>query len=133
MPHFTVVSYNVEFSKYGSSSTVAAVGAADADIVCLQETGGNWEPALHAAYSKRYTYELHYPDGHPTGAMTVLSRYPVTDLGVQDAPSGWHPRAKRLRGSVKTFAISSSPCATQPNVSAMRRVLTPMPNAHSKT
>jgi endonuclease/exonuclease/phosphatase family metal-dependent hydrolase len=91
VPHFTVVSYNVEYNKYGSTPTVEAVGAADADIVCLQETGGHWAEVLRAAYSKRYAYVLHYPDGHPTGAMTVLSRYPVTDLGVQAAPSGWHP------------------------------------------
>jgi endonuclease/exonuclease/phosphatase family metal-dependent hydrolase len=91
VPHFTIVSYNVEYGKDGSAATVDAVGAADADIVCLQETGGGWPDALHAAYDARYPYQLYNNDAHPTGSMAVLSRYPLTDLGVQDAPSGWHP------------------------------------------
>lgn len=91
--HFTVESFNVEAGKESDPATVAAVGAADADIVCLQEAGGGWPDALRAAYSDRYAYQLYMPDpdGHPTGGFAVLSRYPVTDLGAKLDQSGdWH-------------------------------------------
>lgn len=91
VPHFKVVTFNVEFDKDKNAATVAAVGAADADIVCLQETGSTWEQVLRDAYQSRYPYQLQHNDAHPTGSMTVLSRYPVMDLGVQAEPDGWHP------------------------------------------
>ena len=93
MFHFTLQSYNVEAGKEHDPATVAAVGAADADIVCLQEAGGGWPDALKAAYTPHYPYQLYKPDpyGHPTGAFAVLSRYPLTDLGGLIVPDkDWH-------------------------------------------
>jgi vancomycin resistance protein VanJ len=95
--HFTVETFNVEAGKEHDDATVAAVGAADADIVCLQEAGAGWPDALRAAYAKKYRYQIFMPDpdGHPTGALAILSRYPVTDLGVMtgtgDHDWHWHP------------------------------------------
>lgn len=92
---FTVESFNVEVGKEHDAPTVAAVGAANADIVCLQEAGAGWPDALRAAYAHHYQYQLYMPDpaGHPSGALAILSRYPVTDLGVMTesaAAKDWH-------------------------------------------
>lgn len=91
---FTVESFNVEVGKEHDKETVDAVGAANADIVCLQEAGAGWPDALRAAYAHDYKYQLYMPDpkGHPTGALAILSRYPVTDLGVMTSgsPKDWH-------------------------------------------
>jgi endonuclease/exonuclease/phosphatase family metal-dependent hydrolase len=93
--HFTVETFNVEAGKEHDAATVAAVGAADADIVCLEEAGGGWPDALRKAYTGHYAYQLYKPDpaGHPTGAFAVLSRYPVTDLGMMRDSQDWrwHP------------------------------------------
>jgi endonuclease/exonuclease/phosphatase (EEP) superfamily protein YafD len=98
--HFTLQTFNVEVGKEHDAATVAAVGAADADIVCLQEAGAGWPDALRAAYTERYPYQLYKadPDGHPSGALAILSRYPVTDLGMLTGEGGWHSHpAWRLR------------------------------------
>ena len=90
--HFTLETFNVEVGKENDAATVAAVGAADADIVCLQEAGAGWPEALRAAYASRYPHQLYMPDpnGHPSGALAVLSRFPLSDLGVLDGPGDWH-------------------------------------------
>jgi vancomycin resistance protein VanJ len=89
---FKVETFNVEVGKEHDKPTVDAVGAPDADIVCLVEAGGGWPDALRKAYAHRYRYQLYMPDpsGHPTGALAILSRYPVTDLGVMTNGSDWH-------------------------------------------
>jgi endonuclease/exonuclease/phosphatase family metal-dependent hydrolase len=90
--HFTLETFNVEVGKEHDAATVAAVGAANADIVCMQEAGAGWPDALRAAYRDRYPYHLYQPDpsGHPSGAFAILSRYPVNDLGVMAGPGDWH-------------------------------------------
>jgi endonuclease/exonuclease/phosphatase family metal-dependent hydrolase len=89
---FKVETFNVEVGKEHDQATVDAVGAPDADIVCLQEAGAGWPDSLRKAYERRYKYQLYMPDpsGHPTGALAVLSRYPVTDLGVMTNGKDWH-------------------------------------------
>jgi endonuclease/exonuclease/phosphatase (EEP) superfamily protein YafD len=90
--HFTLQTFNVEVGKDDDPATVAAVGAADADILCLQETGAGWPDALRKAYAKRYPHQLYLrdPEGHPSSAMAVLSRFPLIDRGVIDGPGDWH-------------------------------------------
>jgi endonuclease/exonuclease/phosphatase family metal-dependent hydrolase len=89
---FTLETFNVEVGKEHDEATVAAVGAADADIVCLQEAGAGWPDALREAYTDQYPYQLYMPDPdkHPSGALAILSRYPITDLGVLAGAGGWH-------------------------------------------
>lgn len=91
--HFTLQSYNVTAERFTDRNTVDAVGAGDADIVCLQETAPEWEPVLEERYADRYPYMLF--NGSPgAGGLTVLSRFPLTDEGHMDPPSedpDWHP------------------------------------------
>ena len=90
--HFTLETFNVEAGKEHDRATVAAVGAADADVVCWKKPAASWPDSLRAAYRDRYPYQLYKadPSGHPSGAFAILSRYPVTDLGVLSGSHDWH-------------------------------------------
>lgn len=92
--HFTIQSYNVSADHFGDASTLDTVGHADADIVCLQETGDEWRPVLEDRYSVQYPNMLfHATDG--ASGLTVLSKFPITDEGIILAPNAsqpdWHP------------------------------------------
>lgn len=88
--HFVVQSYNVKEDKYADASTVDAVGAANADIICLQEVTPDWEQALKSRYADVYPYMLFHPLEGAEG-LGFLSRFPLRDLGVLEEPHGWHP------------------------------------------
>ncbi len=90
---YTVESYNVECGKHRDSSIIEAIGAASADIVCLQETTREYETAIRRRWSARYPYQL-YQHNEPNGGaagLAMLSRYPLVDRGHHPPPYGWHP------------------------------------------
>lgn len=65
-------------------------------MLCLQEVTPAWETVLAARYGERYPHRLYRvvdPHGATRGAggLAVLSRFPLTDFGVEPAPNGWHP------------------------------------------
>ena len=88
--HFVVQSYNVKDEKSSDPATVEAVGAANADIVALQEVTPAWEQTLRARYTDAYPYMLFHPLEGAEG-LGFLSRYPLRDRGVLEEPHGWHP------------------------------------------
>lgn len=91
----SVKSYNVECGKHHEASIIDAVGAGDADIVCLQETSPEYEAVLRRRFAERYPHQryLHSRQTRAAG-LAVLSRYPVLDRGERPAPRDlrhWHP------------------------------------------
>jgi len=88
--HFTVQTFNVEFQHASDPATVEAVGAADADVVCLQEVTPDWESAILKRYGDRYPNMLFRANGG-TGGLAALSRFALQDLGVLASPDGSHP------------------------------------------
>jgi endonuclease/exonuclease/phosphatase family metal-dependent hydrolase len=90
--HFTIQTFNVEISDDADPETIAAVGASDADVLCLQEVTPRWQATLVERYGARYPYAAwHVERGQSTSGLGVLSRFPVTDLGIDPAPAGAHP------------------------------------------
>lgn len=88
-------SYNVECGEQEDASIIDAIGAGDADIVCLQETSPAYEAVLRRRYADRYPHQRyqHHPTTNAAG-LAVLSRYPVVDRGHRPAPRDWrhwHP------------------------------------------
>jgi endonuclease/exonuclease/phosphatase family metal-dependent hydrolase len=93
VPHWTIQTFNVEAGDHDDSATVKAVGAADADVVCLQETTPEWQAAIEERYLERYPYQLfqhNFPDPGAAG-LAVLSRFPVRDGGWHPSSKGWFP------------------------------------------
>ena len=84
------MSYNIELGAAGESETLDAIGAIDADIVCLQEVTPGAELVLRDEYADEYPYQLFKSKGG-AGGLAALSRFPLVDLGLRAAPQGWHP------------------------------------------
>jgi vancomycin resistance protein VanJ len=89
-PHFTVMSYNIELGAAGAAATLDAIGALDADIVCLQEVTPEAEDSIRASYAGQYPYQLFQSKGG-AGGLAALSRFPLVDRGLRPDPRGWHP------------------------------------------
>ena len=91
--HFTIQTFNVEISDDADPETIAAVGSSDADVLCLQEVTPRWQATL----LERYPYAAwHVERGQSTSGLGVLSRFPVTDLGIDPAPAGaWTSHRRR--------------------------------------
>lgn len=89
-PHFTVMSYNVEFTSADEPSTLDAIGSAGADILGLQEVTHDTEKILRERYATEYPHQLYYSRGGTSG-LAVLSRFPLADRGLLAGPGGWHP------------------------------------------
>jgi endonuclease/exonuclease/phosphatase family metal-dependent hydrolase len=90
VPHFVVETYNILDTNNGDPLTLEAVGAADADVVCLQEVTPVWEQAVRARYQDVYPFMLFRPREGSAG-LGFLSRFPLTDLGFHEEIHGWHP------------------------------------------
>jgi endonuclease/exonuclease/phosphatase family metal-dependent hydrolase len=94
VPNFTIMTFNVHKDHWNDESTVAAIGARNADIVCLQETTNEWKNVIEARYKNQYPHMLFAPREDP-GGLAVLSHFNLVDRGVMAIPGGdpaeWHP------------------------------------------
>lgn len=90
VPHFVIETYNIQDTSSGDPATLEAVGAANADVICLQEVTPVWEQALRTRYEEAYPFMMfHALDG--SEGLGFLSRFPLTDLGFHEEVHGWHP------------------------------------------
>jgi endonuclease/exonuclease/phosphatase family metal-dependent hydrolase len=87
---FSVMTYNVHYHMPGPDSTLAALRAADADIVCLQETTPAWEDRLRRGLADRYGHILFRHMGG-AGGLGVLSKWPVREQVYHQCSGTWHP------------------------------------------
>jgi len=107
-----VVSYNVELSEFGDLSTVEAIGAADADIVCLQEVSRGWEMVIEERYADRFPHMLIHAESG-AGGLAVLSRWPLIDAGLWPGPgdghAAWHVVVEAPGGPVQLLNVHLRP------------------------
>jgi endonuclease/exonuclease/phosphatase (EEP) superfamily protein YafD len=97
-PHFTIMTYNVDFAMPCAEATVEAIASADADVVCLQETTPAWERLLGERLGGRYAHAAfrHGGAGRPgaeapgRGAgLGVLSRLPFRHVAARKSEGAW--------------------------------------------
>lgn len=89
-PTLRVVTYNVNYGLAGDEATLEALRSLEADLVVLQETTPAWESVIRAELDGVYQQMLfHHSSG--AGGLAVLSRYPVREREVIEAPSEWFP------------------------------------------
>ncbi len=88
--HFTVMTFNIHRDRVDDPSTVAAIGASNVDIVCLQEVTSAWAEVLKARYAAQYPYMLMAPKEN-AGGLAILSHFPLEDRGVIPVPGDLHP------------------------------------------
>jgi len=111
-PGFSVLTYNVNFGGPGMAETVAAIRAAGADLICLQETTPEWRATLVPGLQEAYPHRL-FRDAPGAGGMAVLSRWPVRELAWQPTAAGWFPgwhlEAETPLGPVELLALHLKP------------------------
>ena len=89
-PHFSIMTYNVNFGMPGAEQAVKAIAEADADIVCLQETTPQWEYLLRERLSGQYAHmEFRHFGG--AGGQATLSKWPFTERFRHVPKDGWFP------------------------------------------
>jgi endonuclease/exonuclease/phosphatase family metal-dependent hydrolase len=91
-PHFSVLTYNVNYGMAGCASITDAILEADADIVCLQETNARWERHLKAAFGKKYPNRL-FLHHTAAGGLAFLSKSPFEFTRKIPPTAGWFPAA----------------------------------------
>ncbi|MDP6542993.1 MAG: endonuclease/exonuclease/phosphatase family protein [Phycisphaerae bacterium] len=89
-PHFSVMTYNVNYGMPGAADAVGAIRETDADIVCLQEITPAWQRYLTAALSQRYPHRRYKHRGG-AGGMGILSKRPFRDVAYTEPQAGWFP------------------------------------------
>jgi len=89
-PHFSVMTYNVNWGMPRADLAVAAIAEADPDVVCLQETTPDWQWVLNRTLAKRYPHRAfrHYGGA---GGLAVLSKLPFTTRAYVKPEAGWFP------------------------------------------
>lgn len=90
VPHFVFQTFNVLQSNYDDPPTVEAIGAADADLVVLQEIQPPWEARIRERYAEQYPEMLIHADLGAHG-LAILSKYPLHDQGFHYIPPDEHP------------------------------------------
>jgi endonuclease/exonuclease/phosphatase family metal-dependent hydrolase len=94
VPNFTIETFNIDDDHDSATArdpaTISAIGAANADIVCLQEASLIWQPVIENAYASKYPFRLYHARDGAAG-LAVLSKFRLTDGGYLPAPNDWHP------------------------------------------
>ncbi|MFH1730084.1 MAG: endonuclease/exonuclease/phosphatase family protein [Planctomycetota bacterium] len=89
-PHFSVLTYNVNFGGPRPGLAAKAILDAGADVVCLQETTPAWEKYLLARLKETYPHAAFRHFGG-AGGQAVLSRFPVKEIAYVLPEAGWFP------------------------------------------
>lgn len=89
-PHFSIMTYNVNWGMPRADLAIAAIAEADPDVVCLQETTPDWQWALTRTLASRYPHRAfrHYGGA---GGMAVLSKLPFQTRAYVKPKAGWFP------------------------------------------
>lgn len=111
-PHFTLLTFNVNYGLRDAPQNLLAIVEADADVVLLQEA----TPALERATQRRlktlYPYQQ-YRFCCGAGGLGVLSKHPFEDVDYIDSPIGWFPgwwvRVETPLGPVQMLSVHLRP------------------------
>ncbi len=111
-PVLRVLTYNVNYGLAGDAETMAAIRDAGADVVILQETTPSWEVAIRETLSEDYPV-MAFRHSRGAGGLAILSRFPLDEGELIDAPSGWFPAWRLVvegpLGPVQLLAVHLRP------------------------
>jgi len=89
-PHFSVLTYNVNFGGPRPGLAAKAILDARADVVCLQETTPAWGKYLRARLNEKYPHILFRHFGG-AGGQAVFSKLPLKEIAYVLPQAGWFP------------------------------------------
>ena len=76
-PRLRVMTFNMLFISRSAAKTLAAIRAADADVIAIQELNPLIAQALQTELLREYPYQILAPSWQPNGLGTI-SRFPLT-------------------------------------------------------
>lgn len=103
-PHFTMLTYNVNWGGPQPDLAADIIRKSRADIVCLQETSPEWEAYLRQALGSDYSFvEFRESQGRMGGGLAFLSKLPAHEVAYIPSETGW------FNGWIMAFDTSSGP------------------------
>lgn len=89
-PHFTLLTYNVNWGAPGPELAARAILGSKADIICLQETTPEWEALLRPALQPEYPFmHFRHPRERAAGGCAFLSKWRSTEVAYVPSNTGW--------------------------------------------
>lgn len=85
-----VVTYNINWGAQNPQNVAEYLFQVDADIICLQETHGEWEAFLKYHLSRRYPHGSFHASGG-AGGIAFMSKHALKNVRVIEARAGWFP------------------------------------------
>jgi endonuclease/exonuclease/phosphatase family metal-dependent hydrolase len=89
-PHFSIMTYNVNYGMPGADRAIGAIRALAPDVVCLQEISPAWEEAIRNSLSAEYGH-MKFRHSPGAGGMAVLSKVPLREVAYGRPDAGWFP------------------------------------------
>jgi len=115
-PHFTLLTYNVNYGMPRPELALASLRQADADIVCLQETNEAWERSLRPGLAGMYPF-MAFRHSSGAGGMAILSKRPFGEIHYGPSEAGWFPSwvivAETPAGPVQVANVHLHPAVTE--------------------
>jgi endonuclease/exonuclease/phosphatase (EEP) superfamily protein YafD len=89
-PHFTLLTYNVNWGGPRADLAVEIIRRETPDIICLQETNPEWEKYLRATLAREDRY-MSFRDsvGRAGGGLGFLSKVPASEVAYVPSQTGW--------------------------------------------
>ena len=89
-PHFTVLTYNVNWGGPRPDLAADIIKKSGADIVCLQETTPEWAQYLRQALGEQYSFtEFRNSQLRSGGGLGFLSKLPAHEVAYIPSETGW--------------------------------------------
>jgi endonuclease/exonuclease/phosphatase family metal-dependent hydrolase len=96
-PHFTLLTYNINFGMPRADLAVRAIQDSKAEIVCLQETTPEWETLLRSSLAAEYPFmHFRHPTQRAAGGSAFLAKWRSTEVAYVPSNSGWFDAWIRL-------------------------------------
>jgi endonuclease/exonuclease/phosphatase (EEP) superfamily protein YafD len=103
-PHFTLLTYNVNWGAPRPDLTLQTIEESNAEIVCLQETTPEWERYLRNNLNSKYPFmEFRSSEGRMGGGLAFLSTVPMSEVRYIPSETGW------FDGWIKSFSTKAGP------------------------
>jgi endonuclease/exonuclease/phosphatase (EEP) superfamily protein YafD len=89
-PHFTLLTYNVNWGGLRPDLAAHAILSSTADIVCLQETTPEWEAFLRPRLRGQYPFmHFRHPSERAGGGCAFISKWRSIEVAYIPSDSGW--------------------------------------------
>jgi vancomycin resistance protein VanJ len=103
-PHFTVLTYNVNWGGPRPDLAADAIRKSGADIVCLQETTPEWAQFLRQSLGDEYSFtEFRNSQSRSGGGLGFLSKLPAHEVAYIPSNTGW------FDGWIMSFETAKGP------------------------